>query len=223
MGGTKFVKYFVAFDYVNEGDLSKLYDNHRGYNSTFAYNRLNVRSNLDFQITKSTVLKVNLAGSNGIKKAPFANQGDAWQEQQRWSGAYNIAPNVFVPQYSDGSWGMYPDASNVTNSAQSLALAGLAETTNTRITTDFTLEQKLDFITKGLTFRGTISWDNIFTEGNRGINDLYNDSKTKFIRPETGQVLNGHEVDSEDGYDWSEKVSWSTMGGSIWNTTRNLY
>ena len=59
-GGTKFVKYFASADYVHEGDLFRTYDNGRGYNSGYGYDRINVRSNLDFNITKTTVLKVNL-------------------------------------------------------------------------------------------------------------------------------------------------------------------
>lgn len=59
-GGTKFVKYFASADYVHEGDLFRVYDNGRGYNSGYGYDRINVRSNLDFNITKTTVLKVNL-------------------------------------------------------------------------------------------------------------------------------------------------------------------
>ncbi|MCF0198775.1 MAG: TonB-dependent receptor [Bacteroidaceae bacterium] len=216
-GGTQFVKYFVAFDFANEGDLSKMYDNNRGYKGGYTYNRLNVRSNLDFQLTKTTTLSANLFGSNGIKKAPFANQGDVWQEAQRWAGAYNIAPDVFVPQYEDGSWGYYPSASNVSNSAENLATAGMTQTTTTRITTDFTLDQDLKFITPGLRATATISWDNTFQENSRGINDLYNDTQRKYIDPETGQILFNHEVDSYDGYDWTEGIKWSTMGGNVNN------
>lgn len=51
-GGTKFVKYFASADYVHEGDLFRTYDNGRGYNSGYGYDRINVRSNLDFNITK---------------------------------------------------------------------------------------------------------------------------------------------------------------------------
>lgn len=188
-GGTNFVKYFASAEYVNEGDLFKIYDNGRGYNSGYGYNRLNVRSNLDFNLTKTTVLKVNLAGSNGIRKAPWQNTGQSeWQIGQQWSGAYNIAPDVFLPQYSDGSWGMYPLVSNTTNSAENISLGGTMRLTTTRINTDFTLEQDLKFITPGLSARATISWDNEFVENNRGINDLYNDAQRKWIDPDTGQA-----------------------------------
>ena len=225
-GGTKFVKYFASADYVHEGDLFRVYDNGRGYNSGYGYDRINVRSNLDFNITKTTVLKINLAGSNGIRKAPWTNASQSeWHIGQQWSGVYNIPPDVFLPQYSDGSWGMYPKVSNTTNSAQNISIGGTMQTTSTRINTDFTLEQDLSFITKGLTARATISWDNEFVENNRGINDLYNDSQSKWIDPETGQVVWKNSYDTNQGFDWTQGVNWSTQPGSVDNgqTVRNLY
>lgn len=225
-GGTKFVKYFASADYVHEGDLFRVYDNGRGYNSGYGYDRINVRSNLDFNITKTTVLKINLAGSNGIRKAPWTNASQSeWQIGQQWSGVYNIPPDVFLPQYSDGSWGMYPKVSNTTNSVQNISIGGTMQTTSTRINTDFTLEQDLSFITKGLTARATISWDNEFVENNRGINDLNNDSQSKWIDPETGQVVWKNSYDTNQGFDWTQGVNWSTQPGSVDNgqTVRNLY
>ena len=188
-GGTKFVKYFASADYVHEGDLFRTYDNGRGYNSGYGYDRINVRSNLDFNITKTTVLKVNLAGSNAIRKAPWSNTGNSeWQIGQQWSGAYNIAPDVFI-------------------------------------NTDFTLEQDLKFITKGLSARATVSWDNVFVENNRGINDLYNSAQHKWIDPDTGQERYEQSYDTNNGFDWTQGVNWSTSPGAVDNsqTVRNLY
>ncbi len=226
MGGTKFVKYFASADYVNEGDLFKVYENNRGYKSGYGYDRINVRSNLDFKITNTTTLKVNLAGSTGKRKTPFMNStGDTWQIGQQWAGAYNIAPDVFQPYYSDGSWGYYPNISNVTNSAANLALGGVITRTSSRINTDFTLEQDLSFITEGLSARGVISWDNSFSEGSRGVNDQFNSAQEKWIDPETGQVFLANPFDSYNGFDWQQSLNWSTMGGSVenWSTLRNLY
>ncbi len=56
-GGTEFVKYFTSADFLSEGDLFKQYSNNRGYDPGYGYNRLNVRTNLDFQFTPSTTLK----------------------------------------------------------------------------------------------------------------------------------------------------------------------
>jgi len=230
-GGTKHVKYFAAVDFVNEGDLYKTYDSGRGYKAGFGYNRLNVRSNLDFKLTKTTTFKVNLAGNYGISDAPqtyanYADAGDTWQLQQRWAGAYNIAPDVFLPQYSDGSWGYYPNVSNVSNSIEAVTLGGTNKATTTRIYTDFVLEQDLSFITKGLNFRGTISWDNSFRESSRGIDDLYkSSSRNKWINPETGEESFKNQYDGSNKYDEVTTVTWTTAGGSVnnWNTYRSLY
>ena len=223
-GGTKFVKYFASADYVHEGDLFRTYDNGRGYNSGYGYDRINVRSNLDFNITKTTVLKVNLAGSNAIRKAPWSNTGNSeWQIGQQWSGAYNIAPDVFLPQYSDGSWGMYPLVSNTTNSAENISLGGTMQVTTTRINTDFTLEQDLKFITKGLSARATVSWDNVFVENNRGINDLYNSAQHKWIDPDTGQERYEQSYDTNNGFDWTQGVNWSTSPGAVDNSQTLKY
>ena len=224
-GGTNFVKYFVSADFLHEGDLFDVMDNGRGYNSGYGYNRINVRSNLDFQLTKTTTFKVNIAGSNGSKKTPwgYTNSAD-WAMAQYWAGAYSTPPDVFLPQYSDGTWGYYPNVSNVSNSTSNLALSGAMTTTTTRINTDFTLEQDLSFITKGLHARAMISWDNVFVETNRGVNDLYHDPQFKWIDPETGVVYYKTEYDEQNRFDYHSQILWTTDGGYVNDgaTQRNL-
>lgn len=224
-GGTKFVKYFAAADFVNEGDLYDLFDNGRNYESGYGYNRINVRSNLDFQLTKTTVFKLNIAGSNGVKKTPWGQSGlGDWGTAQAWAGAYRIAPDVFMPQYADGAWGFYPNISNVSNSAAQMALGGAMTTTYTTINTDFILEQNLDFVTKGLSFRGAVSWDNAFVESNRGVNDLYNDYPQKWIDPANGMATFKSEFDNNNLFDFAQTALWNTSGGAVQNgsTRRNL-
>lgn len=229
-GGTRFVKYFAAIDFVHEGDLFRNFDNHRGYETGFGYNRINARSNLDFQLTKTTVFKVNLSGSNGQKRSTWPNDGSGfnqsnWNDAQVWAGAYNIAPNVFRPVYADGSYGYYPAFSaQVTNSADLLANGGAFKTTATRINTDFVLEQNLDFITKGLNFRGMISWDNQFREQGRGVSDLYNGPQYKWIDPATGAVKKKNPTETTSQFDYLPGSKWSTQAGSVsdGNTLRNL-
>lgn len=229
-GGTRFVKYFAAIDFVHEGDLFRNFDNHRGYETGFGYNRINARSNLDFQLTKTTVFKVNLSGSNGQKRSTWPNDGSGfnqsnWNDVQVWAGAYNIAPNVFRPVYADGSYGYYPAfSSQVPNSADLLANGGAFKTTATRINTDFVLEQNLDFITKGLNFRGMISWDNQFREQGRGVSDLYNGPQYKWIDPATGAVTKKNPTETTSQFDYLPGSKWSIQAGSVsnGNTLRNL-
>ena len=97
-------------------------------------------------------------------------------------------------------------------------------TTPTRITTAFTLEQDLKFITKGLSARAMIAWDNTFVEWKRGINDLFNDAQRKWIDPDTGEEVFRKQYDNNTGFDFMEGVLWTTSGGEVqnWATQRNL-
>ena len=97
-------------------------------------------------------------------------------------------------------------------------------TTTTQITTDFALEQDLSFITKGLSARAMVSWDNTFVEWKRGINDLYNDAQHKWINPDTGEVSYKKSYDNNTGFDFMQGVMWNTEGGEVknWATQRNL-
>lgn len=224
-GGTRFVKYYAAVDFVSEGDLYRQFPSGRNYNTGYDYKRFNIRSNLDFNITKTTVFKVNIAGSNGVRKSPWSNSvNNDWQISQQWAGIYNIGPDVFLPVYSDGSWGYLPHGTNVSNAAQSIAAGGQQTVTTTRLTTDFVLEQKLDFITKGLSARAMISWDNTFVEGDRGVNDLYTPIQLKWIDPETGNVSYKNSYEAYDHYDYAVGNKWTTQGGKVqdWSTQRNL-
>jgi TonB-linked SusC/RagA family outer membrane protein len=222
-GGTKFVKYFASADFMSEGDLFQKYSNNRGYDAGYGYNRLNVRSNLDFQITPSTVFKVGLAGSHGVKKSPWGASGS---EYPMWDAAYSTAPDVFLPFYEDGSWGYYaPNQGKASNSVLNLAISGVQYVTNTKLNTDFTLEQNLDGIAKGLSFKGMIALDNTFVENNRGISDLYNDVQQKWIDPTTGLVLYKNSFDFNNRFDFQEGIKWSPSAGTVDNrvSARNLF
>lgn len=230
-GGTKFVKYFAVIDFVSEGDLFKSFDNGRDYNSGFDYNRINARSNLDFSITPTTTFKVNLAGSNGQRRSPWVRDSSSlfdssdWSASRVWAGAYSIAPDVFLPQYSDGSWGYYPaNSSQVANSVEQIALLGAMKTTTTRINTDFTLEQDLSFLTKGLNFRGMVAWDNMFVESHRGIKDLDNAPQRKWIDPATGIATYQRDYEGNSLFDYMPGLQWTTEGGTVQNrlTQRHL-
>ena len=140
-------------------------------------------------------------------------------QQQKWAGAYGMAPNLFPVQFSDGAWGYYPLVSNIENSPQSVATSGYELQTITRIFTDFALEQKLDFITKGLVARGTISWDNNFTEGSRGISDQHTVKKA-YILPEDGALIRENDIDNTTGFDFYESRDWRQEAGSVSSTSR---
>jgi len=225
-GGTKFVKYFANVDYQQEGDIYREIDNNRGYTAGYGYNRLNVRSNLDFSITPSTTLKVGLSGSTGVKKGPVSEIVNPYTA---WTAVYVTAPDAMMPRYSDGSWGFhapaYTDGSQL-NPLSNMALRGIEYTTTNRINTDFTAEQDLGKLLKGLKAHATLAFDNQYLENRRGVNDLYkSDYQMKYIDPRSGAVTYLYDIDATNKFDFHEAVNWDSRAGTIVtdNTVTGVY
>ena len=150
----------------------------------------------------------------------------SWAESQLWQAAYSAPHDNFLPQYSDGVWGYFPkDPQGSPNSVTQLALHGEQSTTTTRINTDFTLEQDLSFITKGLKASAIVSWDNVFVEASRGINDLDHAAQYKYIDPVTGVVTYKEKPGGKNNFDFVETIAWKTDAGKLNNdlTQRNLF
>lgn len=174
-GGSKAVQYFGSMAYLHEGDLFTDVDNGKGYDPNYNFDRFNFRSNIDIKLTNTTKFKINLSGYYSQKNTNYNNEGstgraDAWM----WRATYALAPNLFLPIYDDGRWGAYQEGGN--NTVNPLAVVyniGIRETRTTQLNSDFTLEQDLSFITKGLNARASLFYDNsIRSEG--GIYDVAN-------------------------------------------------
>ncbi|MBN2166301.1 MAG: TonB-dependent receptor [Marinilabiliaceae bacterium] len=212
-GGTKSVKYFAAVDYLNEGDLFKTVANGQGYDPGFSFNRVNVRSNLDFQLTKTTSLSSNLFGTNSVKQTPWDFKGSG-----PWESAYITAPDAMRPYYeSTGIWGFYyPHDAAQPNSVYQLARNGLEKQTTTKITTDFILKQKLDFISDGLSFEASFSNDNTFLEAERGIKDnSFKTAQRMWINPKTGDIVLDLPISSNTQFDYTDQVIWDVQSGKV--------
>lgn len=166
-GGTDVVKYFGGLGYQHVGDIfnGSSFDNGRDYAPSFDYNRFNFRSNVDFDISKSTRLSVNLSGFYGIQ-----NGNDA-QSELLYSSIYNLAPSLFYPIYPDGTYGRtVVENYELANPAVLLSAKGDTQNQRVQVNTDFVLEQKLDFITEGLSAKASLSYDNNF-RGEGGIGE----------------------------------------------------
>jgi len=174
-GGSKAVQYFGSLAYLHEGDMFTDYNNGKGYDPNYNYDRFNFRSNIDIKLTNTTKFKLNLSGYYSLKNTNYNNQGstsraDSWM----WSATYRLAPNLFLPMYEDGRWGAYQEGGN--NTVNPLAIVyniGIRQTRTTQLNSDFNLEQDLSFITKGLNAKASLYFDNsIRSEG--GIYDVNN-------------------------------------------------
>lgn len=97
-GGSDIVRYYVAGSFYNESSIYKNAGNIYGYDSSIRYNKFNFRANVDLNLTKSTVINLNLA--NIYEKSFGPGYGDT--DNDIWSYLFMTSPNAFPVEYSDG-------------------------------------------------------------------------------------------------------------------------
>lgn len=218
-GGNEMAKYFTSVDFLNEGDMLNHFDNNKGYEAGYGFNRINVRSNLDFSITKTTTLSSNLSGSYGVRQNSWGQ--DSW-EYRIWQSIYSTPPDGYLPYYPDGTWGYIEDYEvDAINSASTLANNGIRKQTSQQLNTDFSLKQDLSKILDGWSVKGILSFDNSFrSEG--GIYDNGNTNQ-KYINPVTGEITYTQYLGTNQ-FDWIPS-RWSPRdeSGLDWATNRKLF
>jgi len=148
-GGTDKVRYFVSLGAISQSGLFKTFDT--GYNFNFDYKRYNYRANLDMDLTKSTLLSINIGGYSATKNTPISNEDqNQLFRQLYWATPFSGAgivdgkwiktnPDIIKDPGSDGLSPYYGKGYN-------------AKTVNS-LNLDFALQQKLDFVTSGLSIK----------------------------------------------------------------------
>lgn len=166
-GGTEFAKYFGSLSYTHDGDMmNSFYNDLYDYDPGYTYDRFNFRSNLDFQLTPTTQFSINLSGYVGIQK--MAGNGEAYQQRQIFAAYLRNPVDLIVPRFPDGMYGFSPAWSDM-NPFAVLNSTGVTTNNRTQIASDFTFNQKLDFVTKGLLFKASLSYDNYFSSTGNNI------------------------------------------------------
>lgn len=147
-GGSERVRYFVSGAYFGETGLYVVSDE---YNNNAGLKRYNLRSNIDIDFTKSTLLSVDLSGQYLLTNYPRSETYDLI----RW---FTQTPPHIVPyKYSDGSLASFSGV--FTNPYNLLVESGYRKEWRSGIQSKISLDQKLNFITPGLKFRGAVSYD----------------------------------------------------------------
>lgn len=189
-GGTKKARYFANLSYQNVNDIfdAGAFPNGRGYEAGYNYDRFNYRSNLDFDITKTTKFSVNLSGFYGSQTKPKDD------ERVILFSLYQMAPNLLYPQYPDGAWGTYHSPEwSTSNPALQLSGKGSRQNNKFQVNSDFILVQNLDIITKGLSFKGKLSYDNSFSSSrvlnDSGSNGAYGNVINKYYTEDGEEVF----------------------------------
>ncbi|MEI2292518.1 TonB-dependent receptor [Sphingobacterium sp. ML3W] len=153
IGGGATTRYFVSGSYVDEGGMYKTDETLRNdYNTNANYKRWNYRLNADINVTKSTVLKVGVAGSLDKRNSP--GLGD----QDLWGSFFGYSPISTPVLYSNGRVPTIGDGNKINPWVMSTQ-SGFNENWQNKVQTDVTIEQNFDFITKGLRLRGIVGFD----------------------------------------------------------------
>ena len=142
-GGTERVKYYTNIDFVDaRGALKDAQQD--TYNAQLRQSRANIRTNLDFNITNTTEMSVNLFGMFQETKRPSAITADGVIES-----IYTTPASAFPYKTSTGIWGGN-EAFGDANPAAKIQESGFYKTHQRQLWVDGKLTQKLDFWVKGL-------------------------------------------------------------------------
>ncbi|MBK0382854.1 TonB-dependent receptor [Pedobacter sp. SD-b] len=158
-GGSDFMKYFVSVGYLNDGDIYNTHPN-PNFDPSFKLQRYNWRSNFDFNVTKTTTFSVDFSGNFRYRNQPayrIDGGGENGYGQAEFFQKLYLAPrNLFPLTYPDGTIGESGAGNN--NIYVALNDGGQRVYKYFQGYYDAQLNQKLDFITKGLSANGKISY-----------------------------------------------------------------
>ncbi|MDE6548130.1 MAG: TonB-dependent receptor, partial [Muribaculaceae bacterium] len=178
-GGNKRVRYFVSAGFFSQDGIFDQYGRD-DFAFDYRYNRFNYRSNLDIDVTPTTLVKVNVAGKIDSSAKPRTGQGasgmvKAVYAATPFSSAGFDDQGRYIGTNTDADYNIEYDAEGNPHSV-TLPFVGSSpmtyvtyqpgayhNTANT-ITTDVIVEQKLDVITKNLLLRAKGSYNSGFNQ-----------------------------------------------------------
>ena len=163
-GGSDKVEYYTQLDLTDARGLFKN-GTEGAWDSQLKYSKMNIRANVNFQVTSSTRVKTNILAifmeTNGV---PDVNSNDAWWHLYKVPAlAFPIRTSAIGTEGEDGYipsvWGgsqTYGDF----NLYAKVRGTGFSKTHQRQIWADLTLEQDLDILAQGLKFYVSGAYDN---------------------------------------------------------------
>ena len=167
-GGNKTVKYFISAGMFTQDGIFEEFD--RPYDYGYQYQRFNYRTNLDINVTKTTQVSFNISGKVDESRKPHTGQSsDQMIREIYWSspfsspgmvdGKYIVTSISDADNYVDSELKAQGETAAVLPFATSTPMAyamsqpGAYHYNNNKLQMDLVLDQKLDFITKGLSLK----------------------------------------------------------------------
>ena len=177
-GGTDILRYALVLGYYDENGIIRR-DEAQEWDSSLKVNRYNVRSNVDINVTPSTLLRVNLGGFLQTRNAP---PGDALTNTGAFYQAMRIPPYEHPPVYADGR---IPRVFAKENPWAWTTQRGYEKVNNSKIESLTSIEQDLKMITPGLKAKLSFSFDKFFA------NSVTRSKNPDYYHPASGRDENG--------------------------------
>ena len=193
-GGERF-RYFTMVNLLSDKGFIKNYGETDGYSTQDKYVRGNLRTNLDIDLTPTTMLKVNMLGvlsemsqpSGAVAVGSSASTATGMysdlQANSLWNMVYSIPSLAFPVKNENGEWGGSATYSGVNNPVAQSAGAAYWKIHERALFADMTLNQDLKYWTPGLSLTARLGYDTYST--------LYEDHSMTFVYgnyPSTGVV-----------------------------------
>lgn len=153
-GGSDKVRFFASGAYYSEDGIFKSNPTEK-YNANIGLQRFNLRSNVDMDLTKTTQLSIDMSGQYLRKNQP------GYSSDEIFDFISHFPVHVIPMFYSDGSASDHgaPGLGVDYQPYNMLNNSGYSKIWSAFLQTKVTLKQNLDFITKGLSVRGSVSFD----------------------------------------------------------------
>lgn len=157
-GGGKFARYFTALSFYNQegqyavkpGEYSWVSDKIGRYGENVNYKRYNFRSNVDMDITKTTVVNLGVQGNVTENMEPVEGSAAIYRD------IINAAPNAFPVRFKDGE---LAGRDGLNNPYNMLTQRGWKKTTGNTLRANLTINQDFSFITPGLSAKVSYAYD----------------------------------------------------------------
>lgn len=219
-GGTDRVKYFISVGYLWQDGMLKDYSKKQDINANYYHKRYNYRSNLDMNVTKSLDLRMDLYGNMGETNNP--SLGSPWGYNDlfyEYSSFLTLSPFSYPIYNPDGSFGYSKwqrnEAGggnyNANNVVGRMTYYGYNRDVENNINLVASAKQKLDFITKGLSLKATVSYASTY----KYTRSMTRDQFPSFIHD---PATNAYEPRDANIY----RVRRFTLGYNAGSTTRNI-
>lgn len=151
-GGGENVRYFISAGAFTQGGLFKQFN--QDYNNSYSYNRFNYRANLDVDVTKTTTVSMNIAGNVSNAYKPYTGQGASGMIKAMYQATPFSSPGIvdgkLVYTATD-----YDDVQLPFTGGSGMTYygSGFMNTQVNKLNMDLIVDQKLDFITRGLSIK----------------------------------------------------------------------